>query len=308
MPKMNCATGLLVVALLLVGAGPRALANEKLNVYTVNYPLTYFAERIAGDLATVSFPAPPDVDPAFWLPDPETIAAFQAADLILLNGADYAKWTAKVSLPRSRLVDTSRGFRDAYLQATEGVTHSHGPGGEHSHAGTAFTTWVDFTQALVQASAVRDALSRWVPAQAEIFAANFAALEHELRDLDARLAAIVAHDPAKPLFASHPVYQYLARRYALNLKSVMWEPDALAPESEWWALAELRQRHPAAWMVWEREPTAENRERLQQLGIQSTVFDPCGNRPETGDFLSVMSTNVANMARVFGGKPNAAPR
>jgi hypothetical protein len=39
------------------------------------------------------------------MPDTETIAAYQAADLILINGADYAKWTTKVSLPRSRLVD-----------------------------------------------------------------------------------------------------------------------------------------------------------------------------------------------------------
>ena len=42
-----------------------ALANQPLNIYTVNYPLAYFAERIAGDQAKVVFPAPPGVDPAF---------------------------------------------------------------------------------------------------------------------------------------------------------------------------------------------------------------------------------------------------
>jgi zinc transport system substrate-binding protein len=104
--KVKRAAGLFVMVLMLVGAGRWALAGDKLRVYTVNYPLAYFAERIAGDLATVIFPAPPNVDPAFWMPNAETIAAYQTADLILLNGADYAKWTAKVSLPRSRLVDT----------------------------------------------------------------------------------------------------------------------------------------------------------------------------------------------------------
>ena len=64
-------------------------------------------------------------------------------------------------------------------------------------------------------------------------------------------------------------------------------------------LAQLREGHPASWMLWESEPTAENRERLQQLGVQSTVFDPCGNRPQAGDFLSVMSKNVANLKQVF---------
>jgi zinc transport system substrate-binding protein len=61
----------------------------------------------------VTFPAPPDVDPAFRMPGSETIAAYQAADLILLNGADHAKWTSKVSLPRSRTENPSRAFRDA---------------------------------------------------------------------------------------------------------------------------------------------------------------------------------------------------
>ena len=48
--------------------------DARLSVYVVNYPLAYFAERIGGDRVDVRFPAPPDVDPAFWQPDVETIA------------------------------------------------------------------------------------------------------------------------------------------------------------------------------------------------------------------------------------------
>jgi zinc transport system substrate-binding protein len=58
-------------------------------------------------------------------------------------------------------------------------------------------------------------------------------------DLDSRMAAVADREPAKPLFASHPVHHYLARRYSLNLKSVMWEPDSVAPVDEWQALARL---------------------------------------------------------------------
>jgi len=288
-----------VIATALWLSGSVGVAAERLIVYTVNYPLQYFAQRIAGDHAEVLFPASPDVDPAFWQPDAETIGDFQRADVILLNGAGYAKWVSKVSLPRRKLVDTSAGFREHYIETEGGPTHSHGREGAHSHAGTAFTTWLDFTQAVEQARAVRDALSRLMPDQADTFTANFRALERDLLDLDARLEAIVARDPAQPLFASHPVYQYLARRYSLNLKSVMWEPDAMPPESEWQGLAELREAHPAAWMLWEGVPSAENRERLRQHGVQSVVFDPCANRPAAGDFLRVMSDNVANMAGAY---------
>ena len=131
-------------------------------VFTVNYPLAFFAQRIAGEHVAVRFPAPPDVDPAFWQPDEATVAAYQSADLVFLNGAGYAKWLDVVTLPASRLVNTSAGFRDRYLAAEGTVTHSHGPEGDHSHEGTAFTTWVDPLLAIAHAQAIADALSaRW---------------------------------------------------------------------------------------------------------------------------------------------------
>jgi len=73
----------------------------------------------------------------------------------------------------------------------------------------------------------------------------------------------------------------------------------VAPPDEWLALAEMRERHPARWMLWESNPDRENVRRLEELGIQSTVFDPCGNRQADGDFLGVMTRNVENMERVF---------
>lgn len=280
-------------------ASSASFAADRLLVYTVNYPLQYFAQRIAGDYAQVVLPVPAGIDPAFWRPDAAAIAELQRADLILLNGADYAKWLSRVSLPRRKLVDTSAGFRDRFIETKQGVTHSHGREGAHSHAGTAFTTWLDFRQAVEQAKAVRDALTRRIPEQRETFADNFSALEHDLLDLDARLSAMVETAPEKRLLASHPVYQYLARRYSLKLSSVMWEPDTLPPESEWQALAKLRKRHPATWMLWEAPPTEDTRERLHRYGVHTTVFNPCANRPGEGDFLSVMAENIAGMTRVF---------
>ena len=296
---MFCRFSMSVIASALWLSGSVGVAAERLVVYTVNYPLQYFAQRIAGDHAEVVLPVPPDVDPAFWQPDAETIGHFQRADVILLNGAGYAKWVNRVSLPRHKLVNTSVAFRDRYIEGEGGITHSHGREGAHSHAGTAFTTWLDFRQAVEQAKTVRDTLSRLIPDQADTFTTNFHALERDLLGLDGRLKAIVARDPAQPLFASHPVYQYLARRYSLNLKSVMWEPSVMAPETEWQGLAELRETHPAVWMLWEAEPGAANRARLQDLGVKSVVFDPCANRPAAGDFLSVTSDNLVNMASVY---------
>ena len=271
----------------------------RLVVYTVNYPLKYFAERIAGERAEVVFPAPADGDPAFWMPAPETITAYQRADLILLNGAGYAKWVDKVSLPRLRLVDTSAAFKDQYINVTDAVTHSHGPGGDHAHAGTAFTTWLDFTQAAQQAKAVMAALSRKQPQSAAEFERNYAALEEDLLRLDREIEQIVARHSGQPLVASHPVYQYLARRYGLNLKSVMWEPDVVPSEAQWQELGYGLKAHAAKWMIWEGEPNTTSVERLESLGVGSLVFDPRGNTPEKGDFMLVMQQNLRNLKAAF---------
>ncbi len=278
----------------------QAAVDGPLVVYAVSYPLAYFAERIGGDPVRVGFPAPTGIDPAFWSPDPETIAAYQSADLILLNGAGYADWVRKVSLPGSRLVNTSASFEELHIVEEEAVVHTHGPEGEHEHRNVAFTTWLDPMLALEQARSIKEAMSAARPPAAAAFEAGFAALEADLDELDARLEGLTASAPGKPLLASHPVYQYLSRRYSLNLRSVHFEPDQIPTESMWRELAGLLDGHGAGWILWEGEPAAETATRLSdRFGVQSAVFDPCGNRPAEGDFMSVMNSNVAAMEKVF---------
>jgi zinc transport system substrate-binding protein len=270
-------------------------ASEKLTVYVVNYPLKYFAERIAGEHAHVIFPAPPDVDPAYWMPDAKTITEYQQADLILLNGVNYAKWISKVSLPRSRMVDTSAKFNDRYITMKEVVTHSHGPGVEHAHENLAFTTWLDFDLAAKQAETIAKALSRKKPELKDTFQKNYTSLEKDLVTLDQEINEIVAKNRSLPLIMSHPVYDYFARRYKLNIKSVHWEPDEMPSNQQWAELQNLLKDHSAKWMVWEGEPTNESVERLKTMGINSLIFNPCGNIPAKGDFMSVMRQNVENL-------------
>jgi zinc transport system substrate-binding protein len=247
----------------------------------------------------VVFPAPPDEDPAFWKPDVETISAFQVADLIVINGATYAKWLEKTSLPKAKVVNTSAGFQDQYIEIKDSVTHSHGPAGEHAHTGTAFTTWLNFRFAAQQAKAIEAALSRLLPAQQATFAKQYASLEKDLMALDTRLEALVASQRTQPLVASHPVYQYFATRYGLNVQSVLWEPEVMPEDDQWKTLQALLAKHPAKWMLWEGESLAASVKKLQTLGVQSLVFDPCGNTPEQGDFLSVMQQNVVNLRQAF---------
>ncbi|MES2597777.1 MAG: metal ABC transporter substrate-binding protein [Verrucomicrobiota bacterium] len=274
--------------------------SGKPQIYVANYPLKYFAERIGGNLVDVHFPAPGDEDPAFWQPDDAAIAKYQSADLILMNGATYSKWAEKATLPEAKITDTSAAFAKDYIQIKADTTHSHGPGGEHSHAGTAFTTWIDLQQAIQQASAVSDALQAVAPAgSTDAMKAAFTTLKGELESLDQRLLAVGKRINGAPLVASHPVYHYFARHYSLNLQSVLWEPETVPDDKAMEDLKAILAKHPAKWMIWEGEPAKESVAKLEAIGVKSLVFDPCGNVPDSGDFMTVMKANVEALEKAF---------
>lgn len=269
-----------------------------LTVYTVNYPLQYFAQRIGGDLLDVRFPAPADVDPAYWSPEAETVAEYQQADLILLSGAGYAKWLERATLPASKIVDTSVGYEDRLLQLEEGTVHTHGLEGEHSHKGYAFTTWLDPTLAVEQARAVAAALTKASPESAAAFQTGLESLIADLEALDERQAELAQSIGDQELLFSHPVYQYLTDRYQLNARSVHWEPGEVPAAQQWEELEKILESHPARWMVWEAQPSPETVQRLEELGVQSVVYEPSSNVPRSGDLLGVMQRNADALAQI----------
>lgn len=297
--KSRCALvlGLGLSLLVSCGAKKKQTRHEQAGhtIAAVNYPLAYFAERLAGDFATIVFEAPADEDPAFWKPTDEQIARIQEADLILLNGATYAKWAATTSLPLASTVDTSSSFRSPLLEVKGTVRHAHGKKDtEHSHARTAFTTWLDLKQAAAQARSVADALRKNWPDQADAVMMNLAYLHTDLAKIDSRMRAATAKLKGVPVIASHPVYQYWERAYGLKISSLLWEPEMDLNQDAMTDLKKLMDANPGArHFIWEGDPLPENIEKLKAVGLTSVVISPCANRPADGDFLTVMQRNSA---------------
>lgn len=285
------------------GTVPAAENTPPPLIYTGNHPLQFFVQTIAGDAVDVRLPFPDDIDPAEWEPEDTDILALQEADLIILNGAGYEGWLDTVVLEAERLIDTAAGFRDRWIEEEE-FTHTHGPWGEHTHGGTAFTTWLDPQLAIEQVRAVTAALQDLLPGHSDRLAANAQSLIAELEELDQRLEAAFAEAPGTPLLASHPVYQYLERRYQLNLVSVHWEPDEHPDDAEWNALARTLEVHPARAMLWEDEPLPETATRLDLLDVQVVVFNPGSQPPEEGNFLSLMHRNAGEVERFLRYRRN----
>ena len=265
-------------------------ANKPL-VLVTNYPLYFFTSEIAGDAVEVILPDI-DGDPAMWVPGPSDLSQMQNADLLIINGAGYESWLAFTSLQTDLIVDTTADIQDQLLPIENNTIHQHGPQGEHSHEGTAFTTWLNPRIATEQARVVGRELSLLVPAHAGDFAERLAALEGHLASLDQSLASVFSSLEGQAVIFSHPVYQYLQQQYDLNARSVHWEPETEPGVKQWVDFQNMLREHPARLMIWEGQPSPAMIERLRQQGITSVIFDPSANRPVKGDYFAVMSTNL----------------
>lgn len=287
----------LVASALLVLAATLTSAQERPRVITVNYPLQYIAERLLGEAAEVVMPVPADVDPSFWRPSISDISDIQSADLILLNGAGFATWVDRVSLPRSKLVNTSASIEDQFI-VTESITQSHGEGTEHSHEGLASYTWLDPSLAIAQAEAVAAAITTRGLAQAEEVERRLSALRTEFEALDAEAESVLAGLADVPMIATHPRYQYVARRYDLSITALEWEAGAMPTDAEAADLQTMIGETGARVLIWEAEPPAAAFEITAALGLQNVVFPTLAHGLEGRSFTQAYNDAIAAMASV----------
>lgn len=286
--------------------------QRHIKVAVVNYPLKYFAQQIgmaeveviflAGGsllLANGSFPladgSQQTNDPAYWKPSGDNIRVYQQADVIFLNGANYARWVNYASLPEDRLVNTSKVFAQNYIPVKDDISHSHGPKGEHSHGTLAFTTWLDMQQAIQQADAIRTTLVKLKPDRENYFNQNFNQLKNKLEATDQQLKAVMEKTNGAPVIFSHPVYQYFQRAYHVNGISMHWEPDEMPNDNAITMLSEKNKAHTAKWMIWEDKPLLEIENMLKKMNIQIVIFQPVSTTPAEGDFISVMQDNIRQL-------------
>ncbi|MEO0636516.1 MAG: metal ABC transporter substrate-binding protein [Pseudomonadota bacterium] len=277
-------TRLLLAALLMMATSIMAHAQDRPRIVAVNYPLKYFAERLAGDSADVIFPVPEGVDPSFWRPSISDVSMIQSADLVLLNGAGFAAWIDRVSLPRSRLVNTTARLEDLFI-VTESITHSHGDGGEHSHEGLASYTWLDPTIAAQQAEAIANALVQRGLVTREAIEPRLASLQTELVALDDGLKAALESVRDVPFIATHPRYHYFARRYGLSISYLDWEAGAMPTQEQLATLSAMSEKTGARGLIWEAQPPQSAVEAVAELGFTSAVLPPYATVPASAEDL-----------------------
>lgn len=285
----------LAISAALICSASAAAAEDPARVVAVNQALQSFAAQLVGEAAEVVFPVPEGVDPSFWRPRIADISMIQSADLIVLNGAGFATWIDRVSLPRSRVVNTSAAIEDQFI-VTQSITHSHGDGGEHSHEGLASYTWLDPMLAIAQAEAIATAVTARGIAPGDDVAERLATLRDELTALDTAAQEALGGLGEVAMIATHPRYQYFARRYGLSVTSLDWDAGATPDEAQLADLARIAADQGARVLIWEAEPAPEAIAAVEALGLTSVIFAPWAGQTEQDSFASAYSAAVDAIA------------
>jgi zinc transport system substrate-binding protein len=277
---------------------PAEVAAPKLRVRTTSFPAHWLVARLAGDRVEAINILPEGEDPPDWRPPGEVVASLVDVDLIVANGAGFEAWMATATLPESRVVLSADGVD---LIEVESTTHSHGADGQHSHEGIDPHTWSDPTIYVQQAEAIRAALAKADPARADAYSAAFSTLKGELEVLDADLARALEPLKGTKLAASHPAFNYLGRRYDLDIHSFDFDPETAPSAEQLEEFAAWAEGIDAPLLLWEARPDAVT--GAFPPSVRHVHIDPL-EQPASGSYDYLLQAQ--NNLEIFAGLTSPA--
>lgn len=235
---------LLILPLLLLGAcgeKEEAAANaeqEKLEIYTTVYPLTYFTERIGGERVNVQSIYPAGANEHTFEPTQQDMMALAEADAVLYIGLglegfiDKAQETLKNE--QVEFAATADGIalselEEGHTHEEDATEHSHEHEGTeehgHEHEGTEEHTvdphvWISPVLSQKLAESIKDQLIKQDQDHAAEYEANYTKLVEELKELDRSFKEVAENAQQKSFFVSHAAFGYLADAYGLEQVAV----------------------------------------------------------------------------------------
>jgi zinc/manganese transport system substrate-binding protein len=312
-------TGLLALALVLVGCGAPRQANDSssggkgFKVMTTFLPITLFTRAVAGDCAEVTALIPPNTGPHDFQSKPGDLASLREARVLVKNGLGMEAFLDKLvsSSGNSQLVviDSSRGV--ATIDSPEEPGHAepeHGQeqGHGHSHGEVNPHIWLDPLRAVQQLENIRDGLVKADPSCAEGYRRNAAAYSTQLRALNTEIAGQLKPFQGKTFVAFHDFAPYFAERFGLKAEFVVDVPEINPSPADLQRVSEIVERTQLRALL--TEPQEGNRSfnaLAKDLGVRVSVFDPMETASlqasrDPGTYLSVMRRNVADLRQAFG--------
>lgn len=241
-------------------------STEELKVFTTVYPLQFFAEQIAGDLASVESILPPGTDPHTYEPTTKEMIEIAESDAFIFNGAGLEPYANNISESIEsedvQILEASKGIdlkdhshnhnedsHDEHAQE-EGShdehedEHAHGEDSHdehedehaqeendherHNHGDQDPHIWLDPIRSIEMAEHIKETLIEIKPDQEEVFNENFEKLKANLENLDEEYNSQIESLPGTKIIVSHAAYGYWEENYGIEQVAV----SGLSPANE----------------------------------------------------------------------------
>lgn len=194
----------LVLALLLAQAVPVRAAENKIAVVAAENFYGDIARQIGGDrVSVVSIMNNPDQDPHLFETTPGIVRQIAAAQIVILNGANYDSWMDKLLAAGPR--------RDRIVVNAARLTGYKA--GDNPHL------WYDPATMPAVAAAIADALGKADSAYAADYSARLKVTLTALDQITQRVAQLKAKHGGASVTATEPVFGPMARALGLTMRN-----------------------------------------------------------------------------------------
>lgn len=222
----------LVLLSVLSGCGPQVEQDEsKVQVVSTLFPYYDFARQIGGDRVEVTLLLSPGRESHSFEPTPLDVIRISEADVFLYNGGEGEVWvdeTMDAYDAPDQVVCRMMDYVDVLEEELVEGMEAEG-GHDHDHEGHEEDSdeieydehiWTSPVNAKLLAQAVCDALTKADPEGADYYAANLAAYEEDLTELDAAFRQVVAEGKRDILvFGDRFPLLYFCKTYGLRYRA-----------------------------------------------------------------------------------------
>ncbi|GAA2031995.1 zinc ABC transporter substrate-binding protein [Catenulispora yoronensis] len=270
-------------------------AGGRLDVVAGFYPFAFLAERIGGSHVQVRNLTKPGAEPHDLELTPSQVAAVGLADLAIYEKGLQPLVDSAVAQEKPKA---------ALDAATVVHLENHGDLGEGDSRSDDPHIWLDPVDFAKVGDAVSAKLQQVDPAHAADYRANQAALDADLKSLDADYRAGLAQCQRKAIVTSHAAFGYLAERYGLTQVPIAGlSPDDEPSASHLAKIQDLIKTEGVTTVFFETLASPKTAQTLAaDTGTKAAVLDPIEGvqDPSKQDYLSVMRDNLAALRSALG--------
>lgn len=249
------------------------------------YPLAEFAKQVGGENIEVINIVPPGTEPHDFEPTPQDMAKVYAAQIFVYNGGGLAPWAEKIAPELEKkgvsVINMTRHFN---LLAFD------------PHI------WLDPALAKKEVELIRDGLKEIDAENSSVYENNAKNYLAALSQLDKKYREGLASCAIRDAVASHAAFDYLAKRYNLNIVNIA----GLSPEEEPSPkkIAEIAQSargKKIKYIFFETLVSPKLAQTIaKEIGAQTLVFNPLEGLTDEElaageNYISIMEENLTNL-------------